>query len=47
MGKALNLISECADLIDASIDMIPFIHELLSGLWDWHFIGKNYDKDKA
>ena len=41
MGKVLNLISECADSIDVSVDMMPFIPELLSGLWD---IGTSSEK---
>ena len=50
-----DLISECADSIDASADMMPFIPELLSGLWDIgtssekiiELIEKNYEKDEA
>ena len=50
-----DLISECADSIDASVDMMPFIPELLSGLWDIgassekiiELIEENYGKDEA
>ncbi|MCK4532186.1 class I SAM-dependent methyltransferase [bacterium] len=50
-----DLISECAYSIGASIDMMPFIPEMLSGLWDIgasserivELVGKNYKKNKA